>query len=247
MTPSGGSEGGGRSAGRGAAQNAAQSAARVAVLDYGSGNIRSVSRAAEKAGAAVAVVTGDDDFDERLYDGVVLPGQGHFGQCVRQLKRSGLDVTVRDWIEADRPFLGICVGMQILALGSDEDSEHGLGIVPRRCIAIGGEGLSVPHMGWDQQTWPSTSRVFAGIDEATRFYYCHSYAIELGSPGVVTTGEYGRAYTAAIEIGNVWAVQFHPEKSSSDGLAVWRNFLKSCKRRRGQQEVVDLTARRKRG
>jgi len=198
---------------------------QIAVLDYGMGNIRSVSRAAEKAGASVTVVTSSDGWDDSAYDAVVLPGQGHFGTCVDRLRDTGLDHVVSDWCQRQRPFLGICVGMQILVESSEEGGSIGLGILPGRCVRVGGHGLAVPHMGWDQQTWPTGSAMFDGVGPATRFYYCHSYAIAPGTVANETLAEYGTTFVAALERDSLWAVQFHPEKSSSDGLAVWANFV----------------------
>lgn len=223
-------------------------AARIAVCDYGMGNIRSVSRAAEKAGAQVTIVESAASFDEKNVDGVVLPGQGHFGRCADNLRASGLDSVVRDWCQAGRPFLGICVGMQILAEGSEESAEPGLGLLSGRCRRVGRRGLPVPHMGWDLQTWPSESRLFRRLNPSTRLYYCHSYAVvpetgtsrrDSGRSLIETTGQYGVPFTAAIEKGNLWAVQFHPEKSSADGILLWHNFAELCSQSRiGTEGVV---------
>jgi len=204
--------------------------ARVVVFDYGMGNIRSVSRACAKAGGDVRVVTDPGDFDPSLTDGLVLPGQGHFGACVQRLRTVGLDQAVLDWVQEDRPFLGICVGMQILAEWSEEDSAPGLGVLPGRCVRVGGPGLTVPHMGWDCQTWPVQTRLFAGTAPGTRFYYCHSYGLSpgLGHGVEETVSSYGVPFLAALERSNLWATQFHPEKSSADGLVLWENFLASC-------------------
>lgn len=204
---------------------------RIAVFDYGMGNIHSVARAAEKSGADVGLVRSvaewHDGFDG--VDGVVLPGQGHFGACVDSLRATGLDHVVMDWCQRRRPFLGICVGMQILVESSDEGGSIGLGVLPGHCVRVGGFGLSVPHMGWDQQTWPTGSRLFAGIHPAARLYYCHSYGVSPGTGAIETVGEYGVTFVAALERGNLWATQFHPEKSSAIGLAMWRNFVSLCR------------------
>lgn len=201
---------------------------RLAVLDYGMGNIRSVWRAAQHAGADARIVDSPKAVTEGDFDGLVLPGQGHFGRCVDSLRASGLDRVVSDWCQRGNPFLGICVGMQILVEGSDEGGSIGLGILPGRCIRVGDDGLSVPHMGWDLQTWPTPSRLFAGIHPSTRFYYCHSYAVAPGTGATETHAEYGVEFVAAIERDNLWAVQFHPEKSSKDGIALWTNFVALC-------------------
>jgi glutamine amidotransferase len=209
---------------------------RITVLDYAMGNIHSVARAAATTGALVDVCDTADAFDADV-DGIVLPGQGHFATCVTNLRARGLDDVVADWVRADRPMLGICVGMQILVERSDEGDAEGLGVLPGHCARVGGRGLPVPHMGWDQQTWPTGSKIFAGINPATRFYYCHSYAVAPGTGASETYGEYGTTYVAALERSSVWAVQFHPEKSSSAGLAVWRNFAGFCARHAGTAAV----------
>lgn len=201
---------------------------RVAVLDYGMGNIRSVARAAEKCGADVTLVRSVAEWHDG-FDGAVLPGQGHFGACVDSLRATGLDHVVMDWCQRKRPFLGICVGMQILAESSDEGGSIGLGVLSGRCVRVGGHGLSVPHMGWDQQTWPTGSPMFAGVHPATRLYYCHSYALAPGTEANETTADYGVTFVAALERGNLWATQFHPEKSSGVGLTIWRNFVTMCR------------------
>lgn len=200
----------------------------IAVFDYGMGNIRSVARAAARCGADVELVRSVAEWHND-FDGIVLPGQGHFGACVDSLRATGLDHVVMDWCQRRRPFLGICVGMQILVESSEEGGSIGLGVLPGRCVRVGASGLSVPHMGWDQQTWPTGSRLFAGVNPAARLYYCHSYGVAPGTGASETVGEYGVAFVAALERGNLWATQFHPEKSSSVGLAIWRNFVSLCR------------------
>ncbi len=201
----------------------------IAVIDYGMGNIRSVSRAAVAAGGDVTVVGSVQDYRRRDWAGVVLPGQGHFGRCLDNLRACGLDAVVIDRWETGRPFLGICVGMQILARSSEEDDAVGLALLPGRCVAIGGVGLSVPHMGWDTQTPASDSAIFAGVDRDRRLYYCHSFGLVMDAEPpagyVCTPASYGVDFVAAVESGDRWAVQFHPEKSSADGLRIWRNFV----------------------
>ncbi len=214
-----------------------QRPARLAICDYGMGNLRSVSRAAEKAGAVTALVSHGDGFDPQAFDGLVLPGQGHFDRCVENLREAELDHVVMEWCQRDRPFLGICVGMQILAESSDEGGAIGLGIVAGNCVKVGGGGLSVPHMGWDQLTWKTGGRLFAGVHPSTRFYFCHSYGVVPGTGAEEALAEYGPVFVGALEQGRTWAVQFHPEKSSGDGLRIWENFLGLCLGARAEREA----------
>jgi glutamine amidotransferase len=210
---------------------------RVAVFDYGMGNIRSVSRAAARCGADVRVVPSAAEFDRAGFDGVILPGQGHFGRCVDNLRASGLDHVVMDWCQRRRPFLGICVGMQILVEGSEEGGSIGLGLLPGRCVRVGGPGLSVPHMGWDlpgpdQLEVNVASGIFSGLHPRTRLYFCHSYGIRPGTGTSEVVGRYGVPFVSALEKGTLWAVQFHPEKSSAAGLRILANFLAICESHR---------------
>lgn len=188
----------------------------VVVLDYGMGNLHSVSKAVERAGAEVRLVTSPGDLGTS--DALVLPGVGNFGRCAENLRAAGLDQSVLGWLDADRPFLGICVGMQLLFEGSDESDQPGLGVLEGRVVRIPSE-VRVPHMGWN--TVEGAGPIFEGIDDPW-FYFVHSYAADSQGVGMC---EYGLRFAAAVERGQMWATQFHPEKSAAGGLRVLANFV----------------------
>ena len=194
---------------------------RIAVLDYGIGNLRSAQKAFEHVGARAKLTA--DLGEINAADAVVLPGVGAFGACMDALEASGLDCVAVDAIDSLRPFLGICVGMQLLYAGSDETpGRAGLGIFDRR-IHLLDDSVKRPQMQWNrlEPTVPDHP-MFRGIDDPW-MYFVHSYAAE-GGPEVIATCDYGGPVTAAVARDNVWATQFHPEKSAADGLAVLRNF-----------------------
>ena len=196
---------------------------RVVVLDYGSGNIRSAERALAQAGADVVVTA--DPAAATDCDGLAVPGVGAFAACMAGIRAVGGDDVVRSRLEAGRPVLGICVGMQVLY---DEGIEHGVqtagigalsGRVERLHAAV------LPHMGWNTVQPPGDSVLFAGV-AAERFYFVHSYAVRPGGAGE-TTAEHGEPFVAAVERGPLSATQFHPEKSGTAGLNLLRNWVKS--------------------
>jgi glutamine amidotransferase len=203
---------------------------RVAVADTGTGNLRSVEKALATAGADV-VVTSDADAIARA-DKVVVPGQGAFGGCMAGLTRAGgaLEQAVRGAIAAGRPYLGICLGLQVLFDGSEEDPTlRGLGIFPgqvRRFTPT--PGLKIPHMGWNiARRGPATgSPVTAAIPDGTFFYFVHSYyADPARAADVALASEFGAPFCAAVARDNIFACQFHPEKSQAAGLALLRAFV----------------------
>ena len=199
----------------------------VAVLDYGAGNLRSAQRALEHAGADV-VVTADVD-SARQADALVVPGVGHFGQCVRQFEAAGLRALVSDWVEQQRPLLGICVGMQILYPSSDESpGVEGLGLLPGTVQRLP-ETVTVPHMGWNTVNVEREDPVLAGI-AGEAVYFVHSYAAVPADPGhVLATSDYGPGFPAVVRVGSVVGTQFHPEKSSAVGGRLLANWVREVR------------------
>lgn len=203
----------------------------MTVIDYGAGNIRSVVRAIEHSGAEVVLTR--DPVVARRSDRLVLPGQGHFGQCMQRLEESGLADAVRAHVAASRPFLGLCVGMQLLFSGSEEaPGVSGFGLLPGRCERIPTD-LPLPHVGWNAVSFTDRGRTDPLLDgvageEPAYLYHVHSYAV-LDAPGEVVLGRctYDAPFVAIVGQGNVWGVQGHPEKSQEVGLRILRNFAGS--------------------
>ena len=196
--------------------------ATMAVCDYGSGNLHSVTRALAHVGADVRVA--ETPAALAGADAIVIPGVGHFGQCVRALRAGGFDDPIRAAAEAGTTVLGVCVGMQILFEGSDEDDEPGLGILPGRVRRLPAD-VRVPHMGWNTVAWAGRRHPFtAGIPDNTFFYFVHSFAPDLG-PDTVGATEHGRAFTSVVARDHVFATQFHPEKSGPAGLQLYANVV----------------------
>ena len=200
------------------------SAPRIAVVDYGIGNLRSAEKALQHLGADAAL-TSDAGAIERA-DAVVLPGVGAFGACMHSLRSNGLEGVTRAAATDGRPFLGICIGMQILFDGSDETPDvPGLGVVAGRVSSLP-RSVRLPHMGWNTLSVTPGSRLAADLTEPAWLYFVHSYAPEPDDDSVVAAWcDYGRRFAAAIEQGPVWATQFHPEKSSAVGLQLLANFV----------------------
>jgi glutamine amidotransferase len=207
---------------------------RVVVLDYGSGNLRSAERALRRAGAQV-VVTSDLEAAGRA-DGLVVPGVGAYAACMAGLDRLGAGPVIADRVARRRPVLGICVGMQILFGYGDEHGlvTKGLGLLPGGVRRL--DAPVVPHMGWNTVSWPPASRLFAGLDRESRFYFVHSYAARptpaLDAAGaLVTTTVHGGVFVSAVELDAVWATQFHPEKSGDTGAALLGNWVRMLEER----------------
>lgn len=203
----------------------------IAIVDYGMGNLRSVNKAFESMGHA-SVVTGDTDIIKHA-DGVVLPGVGAFGDCVKNLHDKNLIGTIKDCISEDRPFLGICLGLQVLFEESEESpGVKGLGIIKGKVIRFNFPrqlNLKVPHMGWNQINILKNSDFLNGIEPGSWFYFVHSYyPVPEDIEYTAVTSEYGIEFTAAIQSNNLFACQFHPEKSSDRGLRILRNFALKC-------------------
>ena len=198
--------------------------ARIAVLDYGIGNLRSAQKALEHVGAD-AVLT-DDPAVAADADAVVLPGVGAFGACMDALRSSGLEPAVRDAVASGRPFIGICVGMQMLFDSSEEDpSATGLGIIPGQVRFIP-EGVTRPQMQWNRLHVRSPDPMFQGLGNDPWMYFVHSlHGVPDDPADVVATVRYGSELNVAFRRGNVFAVQFHPEKSATAGLGLLANFV----------------------
>lgn len=204
----------------------------IAIIDYRMGNLRSVEKGFEHAGTEGVVVT-DDPAVVAAADGIVLPGVGAFRDATANLRMSGLRDVVLARIAEGTPFLGICLGMQLLADVGFEDGEWpGLGVIKGSCERLPG-GVKVPHIGWNTVAYPKKSLLFAGVPEDTAFYFVHSYVLAPTDPDVVIgRTEYGVPFAAAVQQGSAYAVQFHPEKSSAAGLMVLANFGQIVAQRR---------------
>jgi glutamine amidotransferase len=195
----------------------------IAILDYGSGNLHSVSRALARVGGD-PIVTGDPAEVARS-DALVIPGVGHFGSCMRAICHHSLDEAIRAFRATGRPVFGVCVGMQVLFQGSDEDPEDGLAVLPGRVRRLPA-GVKVPHMGWNTVTWTRPHPYTEDVPDGTRFYFVHSYAPDPSDDAVGVT-EHGRPFMAAVARDNVFATQFHPEKSGEPGLQLYERFAKA--------------------
>jgi glutamine amidotransferase len=198
----------------------------IAVLDYGSGNLHSVSRALAHAGAEPRVTA--DPAGALEADAVLIPGVGHFGHCVRAIRRLGLDRAIVAAVGSGKPVVGVCVGMQVLFEGSDEDDEAGLAILPGRVRRLPGT-VKVPHIGWNDVAWQRGHAYIDGLRDGTRFYFVHSYAPDPTGDALGVT-EHGRPLAAVVARDNVFATQFHPEKSGTPGLAIYANVVEALAR-----------------
>lgn len=198
----------------------------VAIIDYDAGNIRSVEKAVRYLGKE-AVVTSDP---EKILaaDRVILPGVGAFGDAMKRLHAMGLVEVIRQVADRGTPFLGICLGLQLLFEKSEESpGVPGLGLLQGEILRLPElPGLKVPHIGWNSLKYPNPGRLFRGIPEDSYVYFVHSYYLKAQDEGIVTaTTEYGTLVHASVESGNLFACQFHPEKSSETGLTILENFL----------------------
>ena len=198
----------------------------IAIIDYDAGNIKSVEKALISLGQEVCVTR---DADEILQaDKVILPGAGAFGEAMEKLHRYGLVDVIRKVVEKKTPFLGICLGLQLLFERSDEASGvEGLGILKGEVLKIpAAEGLKIPHMGWNSLQLKHNGKLFQNLGEETYVYFVHSYYLKAEDPSIVkATTEYGVSIDASVEQENVFACQFHPEKSSDAGLQILKNFI----------------------
>lgn len=198
----------------------------IAIIDYDAGNIKSVEKALIALGEQVKLTR---DSEEILAaDGVILPGVGAFGDAMERLEGYGLVETIRQVAERRIPFLGICLGLQLMFDSSEESpGVKGLGLLPGKIVRIPDDGgLKVPHIGWNNLKFHHAGRLFQGVPEDAYVYFVHSYYLQAQEEGIVTaTTEYGALIHASVEKDNIFACQFHPEKSSSVGMKILQNFI----------------------
>jgi glutamine amidotransferase len=208
----------------------------VAVIDYGMGNLHSVAKALEKVGEGVTIHVTSDAQTILSADRVVLPGVGAMRDCMGEIIRLGLDKVIHDYVDSGKPLFGVCVGMQALLESSAEnEGVTCLGVLPGKVEYFGddlremksGEKLKIPHMGWNQVHQEMQHPMWDSIAQDARFYFVHSYYAQPGNPDLISAStNYGFPFTSAVTKDNVFAVQFHPEKSQHAGLALYANFLK---------------------
>jgi len=198
----------------------------IALVDYGMGNRRSVEKALEHVGARDVRITGDAAQVARA-ERIVIPGVGAFPRAMRNLRALGLVEVLRERAAAEVPVLGVCLGMQLLFDSSAEhEGDTGLGLLPGEVTALRANGHKLPHIGWNRVRLAAGAKLATGLGEAAAFYHVHSFACRPAvAADAVGESEYGETFTSVVERDNVAGVQFHPEKSSTDGLAMLRNWL----------------------
>ena len=210
------------------------SAPTVAIVDYDAGNLRSVQKALEKFGARAEIASSADRIARA--DALVVPGQGACDSSMRRLRELGLVAPVRDFITAGKPFLGVCLGLQLLLDSSDEGEEPCLGVIPGACHRLPGgrnDGRKIPHMGWNQVEWRKEHPFFEGVPSGSHFYFVHSYYAAPDDSSVVAgVTDYGVEFCSAAAWGSAAAVQFHPEKSGRIGLRIYENFVRHVRQTR---------------
>ena len=198
----------------------------IAIIDYDAGNIKSVEKAMLLLGQEGQTTREKDEILNA--DKVILPGVGAFGDAMGKIRQYGLEEVIKEVVKKETPFLGICLGLQLLFESSDETpGVEGLGILKGKILRIPDkEGLKIPHMGWNSLKFPKEGRLFKGLPEDSYVYFVHSYYLEAEEESIVTaTTEYSTRIHASVEQGNVFACQFHPEKSSDVGIQILRNFV----------------------
>jgi len=198
----------------------------IVVVDYGMGNLRSVSKALERVGAEVTVSSRPQEVERA--EKLVLPGVGASKAAMAELRRRGLIEPIREWLSQDRPFLGICLGLQLLFERSFEEGEHhGLGVLEGDVVRFQPVDLSlkVPHMGWNQLAVCPGVPIFTGVPEGAYVYFVHSYYVRPREEVIAAETEYGQSFCSAVWKGNLFATQFHPEKSQKVGLQILANFV----------------------
>jgi glutamine amidotransferase len=198
----------------------------IAILDYGMGNLRSVLRAVTHVGGEAQITA--DAAALSGADAVVVPGVGHFGACMRNLDGWGLAEPLKDFAGTGRPVFGVCLGMQVLFERSEEDDAPGLGLIPGRSLRLP-PSVRVPHMGWNSVQWIDPHPYVAGIPNGMSFYFAHSFAPDVAAGTTVGATEYGRTLSSVVTRDNLFATQFHPEKSGEAGLALYEAFVKETR------------------
>ena len=201
----------------------------IAIIDYDAGNLKSVEKACRRLGAQAVITRQAGEILKASH--VILPGVGSFGTAMEQLKKYELDKVIYEAVDKGLPFLGICLGQQLLFESSSESAGvEGLGILRGRIVKIPDtEGLKIPHIGWNSLELQNDGRLFAGIEAQPYVYFVHSYYLQAEDEKIVkAVTEYGARIHASVESGNVFACQFHPEKSSAAGLKILENFIKAA-------------------
>ena len=204
---------------------------RIAVVDHGTGNLTSLSRALVLAGADVVRAESPEGLKD--VDGVVLPGVGAFPAAIESFRKSGFEEPIRDVVDRGIPVLGVCLGMQMLFEGSDEHGgAEGLGLIEGRVVLLDSQGERMPHIGWSPVLWQREHLLRDGLPAESAMYHVHSYcASEVPDPAVLAHSKHGSRFVTAVAVDSLWGVQFHPEKSSTDGLRLVANFVSACDRR----------------
>jgi len=205
----------------------------IALIDYGMGNLRSVQKGLEKVGAKVNVT--DKAEDLRTASGIVLPGVGAFRDCIHELTKLGLIDTLIEEISSGKPYLGICLGLQILFEESEEFGRcNGLGIFKGKVVRFRESNLKIPHMGWNTINIKKSSSILKDIPDQSYFYFVHSYyVVPDDSEIILTSTEYGLEFTSSVSKNNIFGVQFHPEKSQALGLRMLGNFVEIVSKYKG--------------
>jgi imidazole glycerol-phosphate synthase subunit HisH len=203
---------------------------RIAILDYGMGNLRSVETALERVGCDAAITA--DPGEARRADGLVLPGVGAFPAAMRRVRELGLDALIAERLDTGTPVLGICLGLQLLfSRSSENEGAEGLGLIAGEVGPLRAPGLKVPHIGWEPVRWERESELTAGLESEIPFYFVHSFTPRPRDAGdVLGTAEYGERFACAVARPPLFGVQFHPEKSSTAGLRLLSNFAEICAR-----------------
>jgi glutamine amidotransferase len=198
------------------------------MVDYGMGNRRSVLKAFEHVGGELTATADHDEL--RAADGLVVPGVGAFPEAMRRLRALGLDQVVRERAAAGVPVIGLCLGMQLLFERSEEhEGSDGIGLLAGRIVTLDTRGLKSPHIGWNSVSWQRASPLIEGLGDPAAFYHVHSFVVVPDDPAIVLgMGEYGSPFVSFVAQGNVYGAQCHPEKSSTEGLALLGNFVRIC-------------------